>query len=281
MALKLFYITNDPRLADIADRTGVDRVWVDLEKNGKELRQQGMNTVKSNHELSDIKLVKPYCRKAELLVRVNPVFAGSQEEIDRAIEYGADVLMLPYYKTVQQAQAFLDMVNGRVKTVLLLETKEAVEILDAVLELPGVDEIHIGLNDLHLSYGLTFMFELLCNGCVEEIAQKISKKGIPFGIGGIAKLGEGLLLAEYIVAEHYRLHSQAAILSRSFYDTVDENDYTAIESFFADSLQELRAYEKTLQGKNHVFFEENRKKIAEIVDRIVADRKGNRHGTEL
>mgnify|MGYP002235666245 CR=1 FL=1 len=35
--------------------------------------------------------------------------------------------------------------------MLLLETEEARLCLDDVLKLKGIDEIHIGLNDLHLS----------------------------------------------------------------------------------------------------------------------------------
>lgn len=122
---------------------------------------------------------------------------------------------------------------------MLLETKEAVDIIDETLNLPEIDEVHIGLNDLHLSYGMTFMFELLVNGTVEDLCNKMREKNIFYGFGGIAKLGEGLLPAEYVIAEHYRLHSQAAILSRSFYDSVDETDYIAIKSFFEESMMEL------------------------------------------
>ena len=44
------------------------------------------------------------------------------------------------------------------KTCLLLETPEAVEIIDDILDIDGIDEIHIGLNDLHLGYKMKFMF---------------------------------------------------------------------------------------------------------------------------
>ena len=43
--LKLMYITNDPDIAKIADETGVDRVWIDLEVNGKEQRQKNLDNV--------------------------------------------------------------------------------------------------------------------------------------------------------------------------------------------------------------------------------------------
>lgn len=273
MALELMYITNDTEIAKIADDTGVDRVWIDLEKNGKEERQKGMNTVKSSHCLEDIKKVKAVLQQAKLQVRINPIYSDSKYEIDTAIMYGADYIMLPYYKTLEEVKTFYSLIQGRTKTILLLETKEAVEILDQVLELPELDEIHIGLNDLHLSYGMEFMFELLANGMVDTLCKKMRARGIKYGFGGIAKLGEGLLPAEYVVAEHYRLQSNAAILSRSFYDTVDDSDYEAIRCFFGESMDELREYEKELETKSEVFFEENHKHVQKIVHEIVALRR--------
>lgn len=106
--------------------------------------------------------------------------------------------------------------NGRCKTTLLFESKESIEHLDEIIALGGFDEAHIGLNDLHLSYGMTFMFEPLSNGMVEQICAKFKEAGIPYGFGGVAKIGEGLLPAECVIAEHYRLGSTRAILSRSF-----------------------------------------------------------------
>lgn len=273
MALTLMYITNDTEIAMIADDTGVDRIWIDLEKNGKDERQKGMNTVKSNHCLEDIKRIKPFLKNAKLQVRINPIYKNSKDEIDTSVLYGADYIMLPYYKTLEEVRTFFSLVQGRVKTILLLETKEAVEILDQVLELPEIDEIHIGLNDLHLSYGLDFMFELLANGTVDELCRKMKAKGIKYGFGGIAKLGEGLLPAEYVVAEHYRLHSNAAILSRSFYDTVDDTDYVAIRRFFGESMDELRHYEKQMESQSADFFERNHRDVQKIVREIVKIRR--------
>ena len=53
--IKLMYITNSPRVAALADQAGVDRIFVDLESVGKQLRQGGMNTVQSDHTLADIR----------------------------------------------------------------------------------------------------------------------------------------------------------------------------------------------------------------------------------
>lgn len=60
MFLNLMYITNNLEIALVAEKYGVDRVWVDLETLGKEERQKGMNTVKSNHSIEDIKKIKPF-----------------------------------------------------------------------------------------------------------------------------------------------------------------------------------------------------------------------------
>ena len=49
-----FFITNRPDVALVAEKYGVDHIWVDLEVRGKEQRQHNLNTVKSHHSISDI-----------------------------------------------------------------------------------------------------------------------------------------------------------------------------------------------------------------------------------
>lgn len=272
MSLKLMYITNRVDVALVAEKYGVDRIWVDLETLGKEERQKNMNTVKSNHCVEDIRTIKPYLSKSEMLVRVNPWNENSEKEINDVIDAGADIIMLPMWKSVNDVQNFLNVVNKRCKTTLLLETKEAVDCLDDVLNYCDMDEIHIGLNDLHLSYGLTFMFELLANGKVEEITKKIRNKGIPYGFGGIAKLGEGDLPAEKIVMEHYRLGSTRAILSRSFCNTDLVKNIDEIDKVFEKNIKDLRNFEDSLVG--NIDFSKNHEEVKQLVDLIVKRRKG-------
>lgn len=271
MSLTLMYITNRLEVAQIAQKNGVDRIWIDLETLGKEERQKGMNTVKSQHTVDDIKKIKPLLIKSQMLVRVNPWNENSDQEIDQVVSAGADIIMLPMWKSVAEVTNFINKVDGRCKTTLLLETKEAVECLDEVLLNGGMDEIHIGLNDLHLSYGLTFMFELLSNGTIEMLTKKISDVGLPYGFGGIARLGEGLLPAEKVIMEHYRLGSTRVILSRTFCDSAVITNLNEIERVLAENLKELRDYEATVL-ENTEKYEENRivvrQKVAEIVEII-------------
>lgn len=270
MALTLMYITKDPNIIEVAQDCGVDRIWIDLEKFGKEERQGHMNSVKSHHTISDIKRVRPIVKKSELLVRINPINSKSKNEIDAVIDAGADMVMLPMWRSVNDVQYFVRCINGRVKTILLLETKEAVECLTTVLELGGFDEIHIGLNDLHLSYGLDFMFEPLANGMVERLCEKIGQYRFPYGFGGIARLDCGLVPAANVIIEHYRLGSTRAILSRSFCDANTDSD---CEELFRFEMKRLRDYEKSMESLSKDDFDRNHRAVMEIVNGIVEKKR--------
>ncbi len=269
MALELMYITNSPAVALIAEKNGVDRIWIDLETLGKEERQKNMNSVKSHHTLQDVEVISNMLTKSECMVRINHWNENSVDEIEKVIAAGADRIMLPMWKTVEEADMFLKTVNRRIKTTLLLETKEAAECLDDVLCLPLVDEIHIGLNDLHLSLGLTFMFELLANGTVEQLCAKMRNAGIKYGFGGVARIGEGMLPAERVIMEHYRLGSTRAILSRSFCNTEEITEIYEIEKVFAENLAQLRKYEATLKNAEETALLENANSIKQCVAEIV------------
>lgn len=276
--LDFMFITNNPKVAEAAQDCGVKRVWIDLETLGKEERQKGMNTVKSQHSLKDISFLRQVLNTSELLVRVNPINPDSKVEIQEAIERGADMLMLPMFKTTEEVKQFIDYVGGRAKTSLLFETKESYELQDEILALGGFDEAHIGLNDMHLSYHLTFMFELLSNGLVEDMCKKFKEAGIPYGFGGIAKIGEGLLPAECIIAEHFRLGSTRAILSRSFCDN-QYVDYDKWKYEFQLGVNQIRLYESLLPLLPKSYFDENsievKKGVEKVVNIIMAKRNGN------
>lgn len=264
------YITNRPEIATIATEAGVDRIFVDLETIGKAERQKGMDTVQSNHTINDIGRIKAILKKGELLVRSNPIHNNSNDEIKSIIDNGADVVMLPFFKTVNEAAKFIDLINGKAKVNLLIETAEAVSLLDSILDLEGIDEIHIGLNDLHLAYKMKFMFELLTDGTVEKISKKVLAKKIKFGFGGIAKLGHGIIPAEMIIKEHYRLGSTCAILSRSFCNCDEVDDMEFIKSEFVSGLRQIRDLEK--EAEYHMnFFQSNKMEVNKNVNLYISN----------
>ena len=271
--LKLMYITNRPEIAQIAESAGVDRIFVDLEFIGKDERQKGMDTVKSHHTAQDVAKIKRAVASAEVLARVNPIheklpdYYSSADEINAVLKAGADIVMLPYFKTVEEVSTFIQLVNGRARTMLLLETPEAVEKVDEILSVRGIDEIHIGLNDLSIGYGRSFMFELLADGTVEQLCFKFRKKGIPFGFGGIASIGKGNLPSEYIIKEHYRLGSRCVILSRSFCDVNKMRHIGMINATFIRGIREIRELERECETHSSFFFD-NEKEVSRLVNRI-------------
>ena len=273
MALKLMYITNKPEIAQIAESAGVDRIFVDMEYIGKAERQGGLDSVQNHHTVEDVRTIKQAVESAEVLVRVNPIheatdeYTSSKQEIDDVIQAGADIIMLPYITGVEQVKKFLSIVGGRVKTMLLIETPQSAEALDEILELDGIDEIYIGLNDLSLGYHKKFMFELLADGTVEGLCLKCKLKGIPYGFGGVASLGKGMLPSEYIIREHYRLGSTCAILSRSFCNVDKVKHIGIISSTFIDGVKEIRELEAECESKMS-YFRENERVVAERVHAI-------------
>ncbi len=102
--------------------------------------------------------------------------------------------------------------------------------------------------------------------------RKFKTKGIEYGFGGIARIGEGTLPAERIVMEHYRLGSTIAILSRSFCNADEIGDINSIESIFTENMVRLRDFEATLSHKSDDEYVKNKQavkcRVAEIVSKI-------------
>ena len=272
MALEYFYITNNPDVASACERAGVDRIFIDMEYIGKDKRQGGLDTVKNHHTVEDVKNVRTAISKSKLLVRVNPIHDGSEDEINAVINAGADFIMLPMWKSVDDVKTFYSIVQRRVKTILLLETEEARKCLDDVVVLDDVDEIYIGLNDLHLSQHKKFMFELYVDGTVDEIVSKLKKANIKFGIGGVGKVNcDNLLPAENILCEHYRLGSSMVILARAFCDWT-KYDVVEFEQIMTNGIAENREFEKSLENQPIDYFDEIHKQTEKIIEAIKANR---------
>jgi 2-keto-3-deoxy-L-rhamnonate aldolase RhmA len=270
--LKLLFITADPEMATFAINQGVDRIFLDLEMLGKVERQGHLDTLISRHKAEDISSLRPLLPKGSLLVRLNPVNPGTADEVEDVISRGADILMLPMFRGPEKVKQFCDLVNSRARVCLLVETIGAMETLADCIQVPGVDEVHIGLNDLHLEMGCNFMFEPLVFGPVENMARILKNAGVPFGIGGLARVGEGLLPAELILSEHARLGSTRAILSRTFHRQASSVRQIQDQMNFGDEVQKLHlAYQSNCQSSleelssRHM---EIREIVAEIADKL-------------
>ena len=268
--LKLMYITNDPAVAKIAADAGVDRIFIDMEVLGKAERQGGMDTVQSHHVPEDIAKVRTAIGSGtEIMARVNPLNPNSQAEIDTSIKNGADVIMLPIWRTADDLRQLVSMVGSRAKIMPLLETDTAADILPEAVKVSGIDQMHIGLNDLHLCYHQKFMFQLLADGTVDRLCAQLREADIPYGFGGVGRPGFGMLPAEYIIGEHYRLGSQYVILSRSFCNTGKITDMDEIRRIFTEGVADIRRVERDCAAWTQEQFEENHRRVCACVDKIV------------
>lgn len=273
--LNLMYITKRPEIARIAEEAGVDWIFVDMEFIGKDCRQGGLDTVQNHHTVQDVANVKAALTKAKVLVRVNPIhdtmpdYPSSEDEIDSVICAGADIVMLPYFKTVCEVERFVRAVNGRARACLLVETPEAAAALDRIVEVPGIDMIHFGLNDMHLALGMKFMFQLLADGSVDRWAGIVRSKGIMYGFGGLASLDGGAVPGRMILKEHYRLGSQMVIVSRSFCNADKMQDLNVVREIFSSGIEAIRELEVQMGSISEMDYISNHRTVCERVNEIV------------
>jgi len=256
--IDLLTITNVPELAARCDQMPGMRLFVDLERNGKAARQKGHDTFISTHHLDDVGRIKAVLKDSRLMVRLNPFQSdnpqASQAEVDAVLARGADMIMLPMYSHAEELRKFADIVAGRVPIVALLETSEALYTLDDWIDTPGIYEVFVGLNDLHLSLGCSFMFEPLLLGHVDRVATACKARGLRFGFGGIARMDEGVLPGCDVLAEHVRLGSNAVILSRTFNRVGAQPG----EKSFEQAVAELRVAELALGLRSSEYVEKDR-----------------------
>jgi HpcH/HpaI aldolase/citrate lyase family len=260
--IDLLTITNQPALAERCDLLPGMRLFVDLERNGKAERQAGRDTFISGHQMADVGRVKAVLKRSRLMVRVNPYQsqtpAAARDEVDEVLAHGADMLMLPMFSKADELRAFADLVAGRAPIVPLLETAGALACLDDWLDTPGLGEVFVGLNDLHLSLGCRFMFEPLLQGHVDRVASAARRQGLRFGFGGIARVEEGLLRGSDVLAEHVRMGSGAVILSRTFTRPHGE-------ASFEQAVADLRIAEQQLALRTFPQVHADHQRVAQLI----------------
>jgi len=271
--IKFILITNEPELASYANTCGVGRVLVDLEQLGKQERQGHLDTLISQHTMDDVIRVKKQLNQADLLVRLNPLNSASVDEINQAIAGGADQLMLPMFYCPDEVREFSKMVNGRVGVTPLVETYDAANAIADIVKVPGVTEIYIGLNDLHLDMKLKFMFEPLAMGFVDKIVGVVKEASLPFGFGGIARVGEGIIPGEMVLGEHQRLGSNSVILSRTFHRLSESVSEIKANLDLREELNKLRVEERKLKGRSEKEIEIDRSRFVDAVTSFVTEQR--------
>lgn len=217
-SLILTFWTGDLDLARAADRAGVDRVGVDLEVIGKAERQGGLNTWISGHKEELIPAMRERLSKAKLFARTNPVHPGSADEVERLLEMGVEVLMLPFFTTLQEITQYVRLVRDRAHVVPLLENVQAAKRIEEIVAMDEIQEIHIGINDLGLSLGFQNRFLTLATHLVVQIASCVRRSGKRLGFGHVGRAQDDSLPipSDLVYAQYARLGATATIISRKF-----------------------------------------------------------------
>lgn len=214
--LELLWISNAIPDIAIALDAGIDWIFLDIERDGKETRQPSGSFI-SDHSMNDVDRVRAAFPQARLLLRINPLNPTTKDEINQAIDAGIDAVMLPFFKTNQELEQVVSLIGDRCEFWPLVETVEACEMTARGEMLDkGIDRIHIGLNDLHLQLGSRFMFTPLLDSRVDSAIEYLKCNGRRFGIGGVSAMDSGLLPGADVLSLHHCLGSSAVILSQDF-----------------------------------------------------------------
>ncbi len=205
-ALGCFMGLGSPNLAEMLAHAGFEYLVIETEHNGldsAEIQQMLM----AINGTDTIPLVR--------IPSANPVF------IQRALDIGAMGIVVPLVRTAEEAQAivratryppqgtrafgalrasgytfdnhdYFYRANENLLVVLILETKEAVENIEAIAAVPGVDALMFGYFDLCLAYGLDPMKQPFpeIDAITDRVLELSKRTGI--AVGATANTPEGL-----------------------------------------------------------------------------------------
>jgi 4-hydroxy-2-oxoheptanedioate aldolase len=149
--------------------------------------------------------------------RITPlarVPAGTIDHIKTALDCGAQGVVVPMINTADEAAAavrwarfppagdrgagglaphlgfgvsrphYIANANREILVGIQIETRQAVDNIEQILDVAGIDLIFVGPNDLHLSLGLPPMFwsnDPAFAGAIGKVIQGCRKRSIPYG----------------------------------------------------------------------------------------------------
>lgn len=246
--MKLFLFTSNVDLASRAEEAGVFSVVVDWEQLGKEKRQAGHDFEINSDTAADA------CRLAKkvdlpVTVRVNPIGPHTEEEIEKALDAGAEILMLPQAKELSEVSAFLQLVDSRARTLIQIETQELVDRCEGLRKMDW-DFAHVGLNDLRISRSSSWLWEPVYDGTVQHVCQALEERAVGFAGGTIIGGGDPIPFV-HLLREMARLDCRMCILRRSFKSNLQGRDITAeIDAFYA-KLRAAKARSESTTSADH------------------------------
>lgn len=220
---ELVLFSKNPPFIRQAVESGVDSIIVDWECIGKEQRQALYDTQINNDTLEDLRRVRA-CTKAKVICRVNSYGATTAEEVEHAVVAGADEILLPMVRTLEEVETVLGQVDGRCGVGILVETVAAVKLAGELARLP-LSRVYVGLNDLAIERNTPNIFTALVDGTVDRMRPLFR---IPFGFGGLTLPDRGHPIpCRLLIGELARLWCNFSFLRRSFHRDIHGRDPSA------------------------------------------------------
>ena len=189
----------EPWLAETIGRIGYDVIWFDMEH-----RAFGYD------KLDPVALA---CRATGIDLMVRVLKTGYTSPM-RALEFGANGIMVPHVTSAEEARQWVDWVrfppvgrrgfdgagadaeyaladartylreaNDNIFLVLQIEDKEALDCLDEIAAVPGVDLLFVGPGDLSISLGFPFEFDHpALQDAIDRVARATANAGKWWGL---------------------------------------------------------------------------------------------------
>jgi hypothetical protein len=250
--LDLLLFTTDTSLARRAISAGAAGIVIDWERRGKEERQAGFDTLVAQDNPEDLERMRASV-SAPLICRVDPLGPGSAEQIELAIEMGADELLLPMIRSPADVEGVLELVDGRCGVGFMLETIDALACADELASLP-VSRVYVGLNDLAIERGSQSLFSALADGTVEAVRESFSN--IPFGFAGpgvpdSAATVNFPVAPALLLGELARLRADFTTLRRSFWRYVEGRDVALALATFASAAKAAASRDERAVARDH------------------------------
>jgi citrate lyase beta subunit len=192
-------------------------VIVDIERDGKAERQDKKSFI-SNHQLSDVESLKLAGVKS-VIARINKFSNKTPDEIETAINFGAQGIMLPFFKYPYEVEEAFNIVSGRAEFIPLFETVESIFCADKIFDLVDFSYFHIGLNDLSLQTRANNMFEIINTSAFKGFCALATSRERKFGIGGVGNPSDSTMdvPACAVIKSGAELGATGWILSRQFF----------------------------------------------------------------
>jgi 4-hydroxy-2-oxoheptanedioate aldolase len=201
----------DPWLAEVIGRTGYDVIWFDME-----------------HRAFGYEVIDPIataCRLAQIDLMVRVLKTGYTAPM-RAMEFGANGIMVPHILSAAEARQwaewtrfpplgrrgfdgagadadylfadpveYMQHANRETFLVLQIEDREAVECVDEIAAVEGVDLLFIGPGDLSISLGHPFQVNhSSMQKAIDRVAEAAAKHGKWWGMPtGSPQSAQGLI----------------------------------------------------------------------------------------